>query len=59
MATLRESLKTDTIYRERSSGQYFVTPDCVGCFWYETLEEAREQHGDTGRVISIDELSDF
>lgn len=59
MATLRKTLKVNTIYRERSSGQYFVTPDAIGCFWYDTLDEAREQHGDTGPVISIEELSDF
>jgi hypothetical protein len=59
MATLRETLKVDRIYKERSSGQYFVTPDGIGCYWYDTLEEAREQHGDTGPIISIDELSDF
>jgi hypothetical protein len=59
MATLRESLKVERIYKETKSGQYFVTPDGIGCFWYETLEEAQEQHGDTGRVIVISELSDF
>lgn len=59
MATLRDNLKTDTIYKETKSGQYFYTPDCIGCIWYETLEEAREDTGITDRVIVIKELSDF
>ena len=57
--TLRSSLKVDRIYCEDSSGQFFVTPDGIGCFWYDTLEEAKEQHGDTGAVIVIQKLSDF
>jgi hypothetical protein len=59
METYRENLTVDKIYFEKSSGQYFVTPDGIGCYWYGTLEEAREQHGDTGRVITVTKLSDF
>jgi hypothetical protein len=58
MARSRESLTVDTIYKERKSGLFFVTPDGVGCFWYDTLEEARGEHGDTGPLITIDELED-
>lgn len=57
--TLRSSLIVDTIYRETSSGTYFVTPDGVGCFWYDTYEEALDQHGDTGDVEDIESLADF
>jgi hypothetical protein len=54
----RENQKIDTIYRidavEGYSGhvkpleayQYVVTPDGEGRFYYDSLAEAREQHGD-------------
>ena len=57
MATARNDLKVDTIYFVRSEKMYFVTPDCFGGYWYETLKEAQEQHGDM-RPITIEELED-
>lgn len=57
MATSRSSLKVDTIYYVEKDDMYFVTPDCFGGYWYETLKEAQEEHGST-RVIHIQELED-
>lgn len=57
--TYRDSLTVNTIYLELESGLYFVTPDGVGCFWYDTLEGAQDQHGDTGDVEEVEKLSDF
>lgn len=59
MATLRDNLKVDTIYKEKKSGQYFYTPDGIGCIWSESLQDLREDTGITARVIVIQELSDF
>ena len=57
--TYRDSLTINTIYLETSSGQYFVTPDGVGCFWYDSYEEAVDQHGVTGDLEEVEKLSDF
>jgi len=59
METFRNELEINTIYRETSSDTYFVTPDGIGCFWYDTEEEARDQHGDTGDILEVEKLSDF
>lgn len=58
MARERNTLKVDTIYFDRSCGQYFVTPDGVGGYWYDTYAEAEEQHGKT-ELISVDEILDY
>lgn len=58
MATSRNDLKVDTIYYEEKNELFFVTPDGIGCFWYDTLSEAQEQHGKTGKLIIIEELED-
>lgn len=57
--TYRDSLQVNRIYRERKSDQYFFTPDGIGCIWYPTCREAREDTGITSTVITINELSDF
>ncbi|QFG12167.1 Hypothetical Protein OBI_RACECAR_39 [Arthrobacter phage Racecar] len=57
--TPRSEIEALVIYEETSTGQYFFSPDGVGCFWYDTLEEAQEQHGDTGDVLEVEKLSDF
>ena len=59
METYRNELELNTIYFESSSDQYYVTTDGVGCFWYDTYEEAVDQHGITGDIIEIEKLSDF
>lgn len=57
MATSRDSLKVDTIYYVQADGMYFVTPDCFGGYWYDTLKEAQEEHGKMN-AISIPDLED-
>jgi hypothetical protein len=57
MATERNSLKVNRIYFVESDEMYFVTPDCFGGYWYETLEEAQEEHGDM-TPIHIPDLED-
>jgi len=61
METPRDNLLTDKLYFDSSRQMYFVTPDGIGCFWYDTEEEAREQHGfeEDEEVEEIDRLSDF
>jgi hypothetical protein len=58
MITFRDELKVNTIYYVEKDDVYFVTPDGIGGYWYDTEEEAREEHGD-GEIIDIEELSDF
>lgn len=57
MATTRKSLKPFTIYYVQSEKQFFVTPDCFGGYWYETLKDAQDDYGDM-RPIAIQELED-
>lgn len=59
METSRDSLLVDKLYFDSSRQQYFVTPDGIGCFWYDTEEEARDEHGIEGDLEEIDRLSDF
>lgn len=56
--TKRSELELDTIYYVIDAGQYVVTPDGVGVYVYETLEEAEDQHGDEPNAESIDSLED-
>jgi len=59
--TPRKYLTVDTLYVEDKTGLYFVTPDCVGCYWYDTLEEAIVEYGWNPDVPArhIWELADF
>lgn len=57
MAVSRNNLKVDTIYYIQSEKMYFVTPDCFGGYWYDTLKDAQEEHGDM-KPISIPDLED-
>lgn len=61
---LREALVIDRVYKEESSGLYFRSPDGVGTYWYDTLEESLDDLGyelgdDFGGLYYIDELEDF
>lgn len=53
----RNNLKVDVIYYVEKQDMYFVTPDCFGGYWYETLEEAQEQHGDI-TPITVSDVED-
>ena len=51
--TKRKELQVEVIYLDEKSDWYFVTPDGIGVWWYETLEEAQGEHGDTGPVRQV------
>lgn len=48
----RTKAKTDTIY-VCADGSIGVTPDCVGFYWYDSIAEAQEQHGDDLPIVRI------
>mgnify|MGYP006277402587 CR=1 FL=1 len=53
----RADLKVDTFYW-LPNGEVFITPDAYGGWWYETIDEARQQHGDLP-VIKIKSIPEF
>jgi hypothetical protein len=57
----REHLQVERLYYEQPTGQYFFTPDGIGCIWFETREQAMEETGAFGQpIITLgQELSDF
>ena len=59
MAVQRKNLEVDRIYKDRSNGLYAYTPDGVGCIWFDTLAEAREETGIELPVIVVSEIEDF
>lgn len=63
---MRASLVVDRVYKEESSGLYFRTPDGVGTYWYDTLDELLEDMGwersdltTLGGIYYVTELEDF
>lgn len=55
MATPRNNLFIEQAYFEKASGQYFWTPDGIGCFWFDTAEECLAE-SETDFVITIEKL---
>jgi hypothetical protein len=55
--TKRFDLLEFVLYQEAKSGQYFYTPDNVGCIWSDNYDDIQ---GDciNGNAIIIDELED-
>ena len=41
----REDLVVDALYWSENDEMFFFTPGGLGGYWYETKEEAEEQHG--------------
>lgn len=57
--TPRSELSVDTAYFVRKDDQYFITPDGLGGFWYDTIEELEDQHGfQSAEPEEIEELED-
>lgn len=57
--TSRDSLEVDTAYFVRKDDMYFVTPDGIGGFWYDTIEDLEDQHGfQSAEPEEIEELED-
>ena len=57
----RESLQVERLYYESPTGNYFYTPDGIGCIWYESREEALADTDAFGQpIITLTQkLSDF
>ena len=57
----RSHLEVERLYYCQPTGQYFFTPDGIGCIWYETREEALADTDAFGQpIITLcQELSDF
>lgn len=53
----RESMKIDVIYQGGKLDQVFVTPDGHGRFWYDTIDEAEEQHGELP-IVLVEEMDE-
>lgn len=54
----RKDLKAEQGYYVIDQNMYFWSPDGVGGFWYDSIEEMDEQHG-VGEVVDIDFLTDY
>lgn len=54
----RDDLIVEHPYYERKSGQYFWTPDGIGCFWFESRRDLDASLDYSGRIMSIEELED-
>lgn len=57
MATPRANLFVNQAYFEYETGQYFWTPDKVGCFWFDTEEECLAE-SESDFIITIEKLED-
>ena len=55
----RADLEPFVAYYEEKSDSWFVSPDGVGCFWYDTFAELEYQHGKLPLGESVFELEDF
>lgn len=52
----RNNLEVERLYYCQPTGQYFFTPDGIGCIWYDTREEALADTDAFGLpVISINQ----
>ncbi len=54
----RSDLVVERPYYEQKSGQYFWTPDGIGCFWYESRRDMEADLDFTGVVWQVSELED-
>lgn len=54
----RDDLIVEQPYYERKSGQYFWTPDGIGCYWFESRLDLDASLDYSGRIMSVEELED-
>ena len=54
----RADLIVEQPYFERKSGQYFWTPDGIGCYWFESKLDLDASLDYSGRIMSVEELED-
>lgn len=57
MITMRDDLKSDELYFDYKSAQYFYTPNPPGVIWL-TAEEADQMFGKNTPANFIDELEE-
>lgn len=58
MKTKREDLEVGALYYEKSTGDFFFTPDGVGVFWLENKDEIVANFGNDYTYKIITELED-
>lgn len=57
--TPRSELSVDTAYYIRKDDQYFITPDGVGGYWFDTIEELEDEYGfQSAEPEEIEELEE-
>lgn len=57
--TPRSALEVDTAYFVRKDDMYFITPDGVGGYWFDTIEELEDEYGfQSAEPEEIEELED-
>lgn len=59
LVVTRKNWRTDTIY-VNPDGTAFITPDCVGAYYYDSLEEAEyEMAGNYDRIAMLEVPADL
>ena len=55
MRLTRQTQRMDVIY-VTTDGDVYVSPDGDGRYWYDTVEQAQEEHGDLPvvRFVTVD-----
>lgn len=57
--TPRSELAVDTAYFIRKDDMYFITPDGIGGYWFDTIEELEDEYGpQAAEPEEIEELED-
>lgn len=57
--TPRSELSVDTAYFIRKDDQYFITPDGIGGYWFDSIEELEDEYGfQAAEPEEIEELED-
>jgi hypothetical protein len=57
--TPRSALSVDTAYYIRKDDMYFITPDGVGGYWFDTIEELEDEYGfQSAEPEEIEELEE-
>jgi hypothetical protein len=54
----RDELDVDVVYYVEDIKQYMITPDGVGCFWYDSLTDVIRATGIIDEARVIDSVED-
>jgi hypothetical protein len=55
---IRDELAVDVVYYVEDVKQYMITPDGVGCVWYEGLADVIRATGITDAIRVIESVED-